>query len=65
MKYQPEPLLLTLAETQVILKVSLPVLRRMIRDGRIPAIRIGRAIRVPAAGVRAFIEAETEAARNS
>ena len=61
----PAPLLLTYKEVTAMLQVSGPMLRQLIRDGHITAIKIGRAVRIPTSEVRAYVEAEIEAARDA
>lgn len=43
--------LLTVQETAAMLKVSAVTVRRFIADGRLPAVKIGRAVRVEKADV--------------
>lgn len=42
---------LTIAEVARLKKVSVYTVRRRIADGTLPAVRIGRLIRIPRAGV--------------
>lgn len=46
----PDPLV-TLDEAAAHLHVSIKTVRRRIADGTIPAVRIGRLIRIPAAAL--------------
>lgn len=45
----PEPEYLTAAEAGARLGISLRTMRRRIADGSLPSVRIGRAVRIPAA----------------
>lgn len=47
----PEPDYLTAAEAAVRLGISLRTARRRIADGSLPSVRIGRAVRIPAAAL--------------
>ncbi len=46
MEHQATPQLFRVAEAAQRLAVSQSYLRRLIRDGKIPAIRLGRAVRL-------------------
>jgi len=46
-----EPDYLTAAETAIRLGISLRTVRRRIADGSLPSVRIGRAVRIPAAAL--------------
>ena len=48
--------LLTVEETAVLLKTSRQQIRKMIRGGLIPAVKIGREWRVDQAYLREFLE---------
>ena len=48
--------LLTVAEAAVLLKTSCQQIRKMIRGGLIPAVRIGREWRVDQAYLREFLD---------
>ena len=52
-----EPLLLTARATARALAVCEKTLWALTRDGRLPVVRIGRAVRYDLSDVRAFIEA--------
>jgi excisionase family DNA binding protein len=47
----PEPEYLTAAEAAARLGISLRTTRRRIADGSLPSVRIGRAVRIPAAAL--------------
>ena len=47
----PEPGYLTAAEAAARLGISLRTARRRIADGSLPSVRIGRAVRIPAAAL--------------
>ena len=47
----PEPDYLTAAEAAARLGISLRTARRRIADGSLPSVRIGRAVRIPAAAL--------------
>jgi excisionase family DNA binding protein len=47
----PEPDYLTAAEAAARLGISLRTTRRRIADGSLPSVRIGRAVRIPAAAL--------------
>ncbi len=51
-----EKVLLTLAEAAEALSIGRTTLRALIRDGEIESVRIGTAIRVPAAEIERWIE---------
>jgi len=44
---QPEPIMLRAAEVALLLGISRSTVFRLIESGEIPAVRIGRSIRVP------------------
>jgi excisionase family DNA binding protein len=48
--------LLTIAETALYLRVSESTVRRMVKDGRIPATQIGRQWRIPRAALEETIQ---------
>lgn len=52
----PDPLL-TVAQAAEYLNVSDPHIRRAIRDGDLDAVRFGRALRIRASRLRAYLEA--------
>ena len=52
------PVLVNVPEAARRLGVSPVTIRRRIRDGRLPVVRVGRAVRVDLSGVRAPAEAE-------
>ncbi len=54
--------LYTIKEVQATLKVSQATIYRMVYDGRLPHIRIGKLVRVPAEAVRELIEKGVEPA---
>ena len=47
MSEQPEPIMLRAAEVALLLGISRSTVFRLIESGEIPAVRIGRSIRVP------------------
>ena len=51
-----EPLLLTIRDTARALAICEKSVWSLTRDGRLPAVRIGRAVRYDVADLRAFIE---------
>jgi excisionase family DNA binding protein len=51
------PLLLTARQAAAALQVCEKTLWTLTRDGKLPAVRIGRAVRYDVADVRRFIEA--------
>jgi excisionase family DNA binding protein len=58
----PEMRFLTVAEVASIMRVSKMTVYRLVHDGRLPAVRVGRSFRVPEQAVhdylqRAYIEA--------
>ena len=59
----PAPFLLTARQTAAALQVCEKTLWALTRDGRLPAVRIGRAVRYDLADVRRFIEAAKVEAR--
>lgn len=48
MSTAPEPRLLTVADCAAFANVSEKTIRRLIDEGKIPSIRVGNSIRVPA-----------------
>lgn len=52
----PRPKLATVAEIAEILRVSKMTVYRMIHDGELPAIRVGRSYRVPQAVVDQLLD---------
>ena len=52
---QHEPSVLTVPEVARALRIGRNHAYELIRDGRLPALRIGRAIRVPRAAVERLI----------
>lgn len=55
--------LLTVAEAAVELRCSAPTIRRRIREGDLPAARLGRGrsvLRIPRAGLQAWLWSEGE-----
>ena len=55
--------LLTVAEAAGILSLSPKTVYKMIYEGRLGSKRLGRAVRVPAADVRAVLDAAPSTAR--
>jgi excisionase family DNA binding protein len=55
--------LLTVQETADLLKVSTVTVRRFIADGRLPAVKVGRAVRVEKADVERVVTPITAHAR--
>ena len=51
----PAPDLMTVAEVAAMLRVSKMTIYRMVESGHLPAMRIGRAFRVPRASVARFL----------
>lgn len=58
---EPEPEYLTCAEVATTLRVSAHTVRRMCRNGELPAVEVGpgRRLLVPAAGFAAYMERRT------
>ncbi|MBV7362969.1 helix-turn-helix domain-containing protein [Actinomycetaceae bacterium TAE3-ERU4] len=56
MPQPPRPKLATVAEIADILRVSKMTVYRMIHDGELPAIRVGRSFRVPQAVVDQLLD---------
>lgn len=52
---EPKEELLTVFDVRDRLRVSLPTVTRMLSDGRLRKIKIGRSVRVPASSVEAII----------
>ena len=46
---------LTVAEAAKLLKTSRQQIRKMIQLGELPAVKVGREWRIPAAGIAAFL----------
>ncbi len=51
-----DPEFLTVAEVAVLLRVAKMTVYRMIHEGALPATRIRRSLRIPAAAVRALLD---------
>ncbi len=47
-----EPEMLTVAEVAALLRVSEKSVREWVKSGRLPAIRIGKVIRIPRSSVQ-------------
>jgi excisionase family DNA binding protein len=56
----PDKRLLTLRETARMLSISERTLGTLTKSGRLPVIRMGRAVRVDVRDIEAFIEAEKQ-----
>jgi len=54
----PRARLLTAAEVAEILRISLRSVRRLIKDGKLPIVRIGRLVRIQPEALAAFIDGE-------
>jgi len=54
--------LLRLPEVAERLQVSLPTVRRMVKDGRIKSVRVGRVIRVRPIDLESYIQKSIKAA---
>jgi excisionase family DNA binding protein len=50
----PDDRFLTVAEVADALRVSKMTIYRLVHDGRLPAIRVGRSFRVPESSLRAY-----------
>jgi excisionase family DNA binding protein len=50
---------LTLSEVSQILKCSLPIVKRMVAEGTLRTIRVGKRVRVPYADLLLFLEGST------
>ena len=53
---KPERLLYDVARTADVLDMSASQVRNMINRGELPAVRIGRAVRVPASALREYVD---------
>lgn len=53
------PELLTRSEAAAALRVSLTTITRLTQSGQLRAVHVGRAIRIPAESIRAFIAGES------
>jgi excisionase family DNA binding protein len=55
----PEPIgalrFMTVAEVASVMRVSRMTVYRLIHDGRLPAVQVGRAMRVPEQAVRDYL----------
>jgi len=49
--------LLTVAEVAAIMRVSRMTVYRMVNDGRLPHVRVGRSVRLPEQAVHDYLEA--------
>jgi excisionase family DNA binding protein len=48
---------MTVAEVAAVMRVSRMTVYRLIHDGRLPAVQVGRAMRVPEQAVRDYLDA--------
>jgi excisionase family DNA binding protein len=55
-----DKLLLRVSEAQRILSLSRSTLYAMIASGKLPCVRIGRAVRVPIDGLKDWVKRHTE-----
>ncbi len=53
------PLLLTIPEVASTLKIGQTKVRKLIQAGDLPTVRIGRSVRVPAEGLRRWVEEQS------
>lgn len=60
MNVESEKLLLRASEAQKLLSLSRSTIYAMIASGELPSVRIGRAVRVPADGLREWVKRQTE-----
>lgn len=56
--WQDVPLLLNAEEASRLLRVHLNTVRTMIKDGRLPATKVGREWRISREAIRALVERE-------
>ena len=56
-------LALSQAETAELLGVSRDTVKRMIRDGDLPVVRLRGSVRIPRRGLEAWVDEHTEATR--
>ncbi len=57
----PEPVnLLTVGEVSAALRVSPATIYRLIHAGKLPAVRVGRSLRVPTEAVRKLLDTTTK-----
>lgn len=59
-----QKLLLTVEEAAASLSIGRTFMYNLIKQGRLPAIHIGKSVRVQQADLEAFIKAEREAQNN-
>jgi len=52
-----EPLMVTVREAAGALRVSIPTVYRLIHQGRLPLVKIGRASRIPREAVERLVRA--------
>jgi excisionase family DNA binding protein len=52
----PHDRLLTVGEVATVLRVSKITVYRLVHTQELPAMRIGRSVRVPAAALRSYLE---------
>ena len=62
MKDTQEKLLLRVSEAAEMLSVARSKAYLMVQTGELPKVVVGRSIRVPAAALRAWVDAQTQAA---
>jgi excisionase family DNA binding protein len=55
--------LLTIPEAAQVLSVAEVTVRLWLSKGRLPKVKLGRCVRIPAAAIEAFVQANTTPAR--
>ncbi len=57
-----EPLLLRVPEAAVLLRISRAKLYQLLATGQVPSFRVGGRTRIPVAGLRRWLDEQTESA---
>ena len=57
----PEPEFLTVDEVAELLRVSARTVQRLLKEGKLPGVRVGRQWRIPRAELVAYLKAPTRA----
>lgn len=61
MEKHPQKLALGVKETASLLSLHPNSVRKLLRDGALPHLRVGRRVLVPVAGIEALLEGKTPA----
>ena len=56
---QPLPETLTVDEVAAVLRISVQAVRRLLRRGELPGVRVGKLWRIPRSALEAFLSGHT------